>query len=483
MTFDSPFGLSEAQEERPVSHTLLPCYRRLLTYIGWVPFVAALAAPTATYVVYSSLPSDNSFVESDLGGDYVRYVFAAVILFVNQILAPWVSRAYGTLMSLRHESPRLLLMYHAVNIILPIAIMITLDQGCFQNYLHAWTTCTSKSSEFSIVQTLSTARLKARIPEAPANMDFGEFSTAILTTSDVCTPKFRFGFCSRRIVHVLGQLLVLKWLLKMFLQPVSVILFLWIEGPCLRRLGITLEQRMAFDVQNAALAADICEMLLVGPFIPLVYALAFAAFLTRYMTIFVVARSEFVANVFEEHPLDSTEEFIKLPKMHIFFAPLLSIVSLMLFYEENELGGKYVIYTVPLCIFIAGLGATRWCLRRDIMKDGAGERGGAHEPIEMGTLEMGESKRGRRQGRSLSRSPSRKSASGDEGEETKQIEDGTASMRKSTRGRRLSRKLLSQMEDPTVAPADAKDDAAVWAERPISTPGVRRGPSKTRLSI
>ena len=39
------------------------------------------------------------------------------------------------------------------------------------------------------------------------------------------------------------------------------------------------------------------------------------------------------------------------------------------------------------------------------------------------------------------------------------------------------------MEDPTVAPADAKDDVAVWAERPVSPTPVRRGPSKTRLSF
>ena len=204
------------------------------------------------------------------------------------------------------------------------------DQGCFQitrtrDHVHV------QVERVFHRETLSTARLKARIPEALPTWTLVSFFTQS-SRQATCARQLGSALlasnCPRTWTAV-GAQVVLEDVL-----PISSSCSCGLRSA--RRLGITLsrEWRLMSRMRPSLPIFAKCSLsahLFSG------LRACLAAFLTRYMTIFVVARSEFVANVFEEHPLDSTEEFM-LPKMHIFFAPLLSIVSLMLFYEENELG-------------------------------------------------------------------------------------------------------------------------------------------------
>ncbi len=305
-----------------------------LVLLLWCLISALIASPTVFYVMAGSLPSDNTLgVKFD---NFSLLGIAAATVLINQMIAPRIARAFGKCTGFDEESSRLLLIYRLITSLVPVLVMVILDQGCFQYYLSFWETC-ENSDAFLIRRVSTTDTMRDRVG-APSTFQFGTFTSTYLTTDDVCTPRLRVGFCSRRIVDVLGAFLAFKWAVKVFLQPCAIISFnlgcKWLAGRC----GKVLNRTVDFDLEYADLLGNFVEILGFGAFVPITLVLGLLAASTDYISAILCYRAQIYVNT---SGLDEDEktELVRLPKMHVHVAIWLCIAVGASFFYENGLNG------------------------------------------------------------------------------------------------------------------------------------------------
>eukprot|EP00466_Bigelowiella_natans_P018611 jgi/Bigna1/80454/fgenesh1_pg.71_\ len=299
----------------------------------WICVCTTLSVPSIIYTISAALPSENSLgIRLRNNFEVTAVVMASV--FTNAFLIPKAGRTFAEATGYAEESSRLLVIYQITSTLLPVIILLILDQGCFQYYLTVWDACLN-SSMFTIQRLINLDSLKQAIG-APSTIDFGSFYSTFLTQEDVCTPVYRQGFCSRRIVHVFGDFITIKWALRAFGRPGTVLFAKQVSHVVLTGCGVAMERTVDFDVEYAEMAGSLIELMVFGSIIPIVLVFGLIAFISDYYVMVQLFATGMYTNV-KGSDAEEDLRLIRLPKMQLHITSVLLTVLLGWFFFENDL--------------------------------------------------------------------------------------------------------------------------------------------------
>lgn len=343
-------GAVQSQRRPGLLALLFRDCKSLSVYAGWALIFSLMLIPQIVYILVFSLPSDNVFgIRADLATGYALVVAdLAVRAFFLAPLARWYARRIGK----KGAAPRIILFSYLLRLLVPLLVLVILDQGCFQGYMAFWSACRDPSS-FRITKTVSLDFIRVAIG-LDASFDFGQTTKVILTTEQVCKLGFQGGTCSRRIVDVFGTFVLSSWALRVFATPLVKL------GTNLLASRISTIFRYKLPTvrpsyELAALLGTFIDLLTFGPFLPLLFPLGLVYLLTNALSINLFLRLG--------RWRDSKKVFYG-PKSQVLGAAFLAPLLLTLFFVEADLNGKGLLSACASLTFVASFAAAYY-VRQD----------------------------------------------------------------------------------------------------------------------
>lgn len=124
---------------------------RLLRWTGlavaWVIITSVLSLPSLAYAVFSSLPPENTILQtSGLTMEVVRSCAGAVLFLTSAYIVPTVSRSLAKCANLGHRreigSHLITLTRSVITLVAPFVAVLLMNQSCNAKWLSLWEPCT-----------------------------------------------------------------------------------------------------------------------------------------------------------------------------------------------------------------------------------------------------------------------------------------------------------------------------------------------------
>ena len=300
----------------------------------WILALLFLNIPVLFYVLVGSLPEDNVLGIGHSGSVSIGYLVNPFVFFAtDSILLPILCRWVSTRWANGEKGSTAELTFLVVSrfflvILLPVVSVFVFDDNCLATWRLLWNPCRSHTSLFDVESEFFSSETR---------------HIYVLTTQQVCTPTYRLGRCSRRVIALNAEMLVLKLAIEATLRPAFILLvttFASIRNP-LRR---TLENYLRVSSLASIQVISWFEVgVLYGYAAPLVALLAALAIWTNCLVSHVIASSRGL--------VDASGSLM--PIWHLPVSLMLLGGLVVWFFSDNTLHGSMVVVCVVPVILCA----------------------------------------------------------------------------------------------------------------------------------